>query len=243
MKYIRLLLIMLVLFGLAAFAYMFPRKVIVGEIVCSSQYELCNEEIDSALQEYEGKNLREAKASVNKYLKENPLIKNYSINYQLLDKLEIDTIEDKAYYAITNEKKEVFAHITSSGIVVALQESTNLPFLYVHDEIPNIGKKVDVQTKYALELLEDLAYSYTVTTAELKESHLSVVINNAELIFPLTGDKEILLGSANLILSRLKATRQETRINTDKESVLSSVCSSRCEIDLRYDNPVVRESK
>jgi len=50
-------------------------------------------------------------------------------------------------------------------------------------------------------------------------------IRSKKVIFPLNGDKDLLLGSMNLIFSRLPSLKEASTIET---------------IDLRYKNPVLR---
>ena len=76
--------------------------------------------------------------------------------------------------------------------------------------------------------------TYQVQDGEIIDSNLVVeVTGGRSVIFPLQGDKEVLMGSLNLILSRLNSEDEKSRIEGAENVEI---------IDLRFKNPVLKQA-
>jgi hypothetical protein len=88
------------------------------------------------------------------------------------------------------------------------------------------GTKVDDKLLLAAQLVSDLYNLYAVKTGEIQNDYLQVdQVMGKSVVFPLTGDRDLLIGSIRFILSRLKVESFDPRINL---------------IDLRFKNPVLK---
>ncbi len=211
--------------------FVVPRYLKVEKISCSSQFGPCNYELQKELTSFEGKALVEAKSGARSVLESNVKITDYFMRFQLPNRIIVDVVERKSYFALRQKGNELVALVDSDGSVVSFQENTSLPTLNISSTPPGVGEKADDRVVFAAELLLDMYTSYQVREGFLEEDMFTVDLLTGEtVIFPLEGDREILLGSLVAILSRLKQADDASRIETANVS----------EIDLRFKNPVLR---
>lgn len=236
MKYIRFGIYLLLIFLLSFSFLVSPRIIKVSKVECYNQYGICPNEFLAKLNPIVGLSIDASKKKVSEEFKEIRLIENYSFRFKLPSTLRIDIILKKPKYAIQNKITNETVTIDDKGIVLEKVETTNLPYILIADKIPPIGGSVESQKIFALELIYGIYYLYQVKEGEVVNSSLEVVIpNSGKIIFPLEGERDILLGSMKLILSRLNT-------DTNSPKIGKSLPAGRQvkEIDLRYKNPVIR---
>lgn len=225
MKYLKVPLKFVIVALIISPFFVVSRIIKVDEIRCQSQFGPCNTNIEASLDEVEerGGSLYEVKKRLQNILADNVLVSDYSFQFKLPNTLEIDLLERKPKYAIKQKETSSFALVDSSGYVVYFQEATTLPVLIVSEAPPNVGDLVSEKNFFALELLYDLFSSYQIRTGIIENESLVIELNQVpKVIFPLEGDREVLLGSLRLILSRLNSSRQVSTI------------------DLRFKNPIIK---
>jgi cell division septal protein FtsQ len=229
LKILYLLLLALVIMALVVFL---PKLILIKKISCQSQFGPCNPQMQEALKKAENSDLTFSKKVVNQVLSASVLVKDYSIQFKLPDTLSVNLIERKPKFALTNETQSKFALIDKEAEVLSLTDSSNLPRLITHEELPKIEEKVAEETLFALETVASVSSYYSISSALLEKESLVIELNDApSLIFPLAGDKEILLGAANLILTQLKSEGENSKIGNVQDVGV---------IDLRFKNPVIR---
>ena len=233
MKYRRKIfgILLLVLFPILV-VYILPRAVRIDQIECANQYGICNEDLMDKLNAIGSNNLHDSKKTIVEVLKNDSTINDFSVQYKLPNVLRINIIDKDPKYAISNMDTKSIAIVDSSGEVAGFTESTNLPQVTLDTRLPNVGDSIDENTIFALKLVYGIRLSNKITDAKIENSNLFITLEDGmKIIFPTYGDVEILLGSANLLLSRLNVINKDTKIeNTENIS----------EIDLRFNNPVVR---
>lgn len=232
MKYRRkIFVILLVLFPISI-VYIFPRAVKIDRIECANQYGICDEDLMDKLNAEGSNNLHDSKEIVVEVLQNDSTITDFSVQYKLPNVLRINVIDKNPKYAISNTDAKLIAIVDGSGEIVGFTKNTNLPQVTLDTRLPNVGDSIDENTIFALKLVYGVRLSNKVFDAKIEKNNLFITLEDGvKVIFPTSGDVEILLGSANLLLSRLNAITKDTKIeNTEKIS----------EIDLRFNNPVVR---
>lgn len=208
-----------------------PRYVKISEIQCHSQFRECNEIIMLQLEKVGFKDYKTTKNMYSKVLSNNVLIDDFSIHLKLPHTIDINVIQNTPKYAISTDNK-IYALLDKNGKVISFTESTNLPVLIINKKLPNLGVTVSENTLFALALSMSIASNYDVQSAIIIDDSLQIELKDKILLmFPLFGEKEILLGSLNLLLSRLKEINQNSRIERKKEIHA---------IDFRYKNPILR---
>lgn len=200
----------------------------IERITCSNQYGSCSKEAETFLRSLEGQKLFFVRRSVKTFLKEGLVIVDYTASFKLPNKYVVNIIERKPKYALLFKETFQATLVDDDGYILAFVENTSLPLVKTKFKPGNTGEKVDSTSLFVLKLMADLNSFYQVKEGELTEDGFKVKLNSGEnVIFPLTGDKEILLSSLAITLSKLNSMKDDPTmiINT---------------IDLRFKNPVLR---
>jgi len=211
-----------------------PKKIIISEIDCQSQFGPCNASIQSIIDRVSNqeKSYYQTKQDIQGVLSNNILIRDYTYHFQFPSTLEVNILERKPKYAIKNGGIEAYALIDEEGYVIYFQDLTGLPFLVTNETPPNAGEKISEKTHFALEVLYGAFSSYQAREGKIEEESLVIELSQGpKVIFPLEGDKEVLLGSLRLVLSKLNSDSQDSQIE--------NVSGARI-IDLRFKNPVIK---
>lgn len=202
-----------------------PRIVRINHIECKSELGVCSDYLKQNLEKAEGKTILDSKNYIkNLFAKEIKIIK-YSFKFKLPDKLEVYVIEKKPIVAIGKPDNPSFILIDSNGEVISIEKETNLPTILTGSDFTD-KKEVPVSLSFAANLLYDLNLVYEAKIGRIVDGSLQVVeVDGKTVIFPLEGDRQVLIGALKVILSGL---HREGQVNTIKI------------IDLRFKNPVLR---
>lgn len=199
-------------------------------VTCKTQFGDCPDEIKSELQNANGKSLRSAKRSGTKILKDNNLVTNFSSQFKLPNQLKFDVIIKKPMFALINSDLSESALVDSAGYVLQVVKKTQLPHVKT-SELPPPGSFVSDKELFALKIILGVSSSFGVNFGEMDSDSLVVELPiPIEVIFPLEGDTEVLLGSLRLIYSRIE--------NPSKDG--QNVTNGFKQLDLRFKNPVLR---
>ena len=230
MRRVKYIFILVPVFLVFAVVYLTPRLIKVKKIDCKSQFGPCSQTFLEKALSYEGKALKETKDALADYFKSSPFIKEYSFTYKLPDRLVVNIIEAKARYALGNKTASVYCPIDKDGVCLRIETTTNLPLVEIEGNPPNVGDKIDSGQLFALELIYSLFSNHGVKEGKIVEGRFEVEVEGYTVVFSLQGDKAVLLGSLELILSRLKSESKDSKIDYTTVS----------KIDLRFKNPVLQ---
>ena len=231
MRILKTFLIVLPVGIFLSFIYFLPRAIKVNTIDCESQYGPCNKFLMNGVDTVAGGRMIDVRSELNAMLSENIFVKQYSIAYNYPDEFKVLLVEEKPVYALKDKSNET-SLISREGYVLTTSNSTNLPTLLFPGLRPQVGEKVKEGQHFALEIIYDIYPLYQIKRSEIDNLSLHVFFEDElEIIFPLEGDKEVLLGSLNLILTRLRGGEEEPRIEGVDDVEI---------IDLRFSNPVLR---
>ena len=226
-------LIFVIIVSLISFAIYKFGNIKVNEVSCSSQYGPCNNEVSTFLRSLEGKSLRSVKKVTKVYLEENSSIQNFSVQYNLTNKFKISVIERKPHFALkfVNHNKNALSLIDFEGFVLSFQESSSFPLVETKNSPVNVGEKVDSETLFSLEIVGYLRNYYDVEKGEINSDLLTVFLKSGKkVLFPTSGDKELLVSALGVILGKLESEKDNTDIEVNRIKT----------IDLRFNNPVLR---
>lgn len=230
MKLLKILLLVLPPWIIIALVYFLPRAININTIECESQYGPCNTVLARRIDEIQSGKLREAKSDLKAILSDNVFVKEYSSQFEYPDKIRVFLVEEKPVYALRKDNEENFL-VSSEGYVLTRSSSTNLPTISAESSFPSVGEKVSTDAHFALEIIYDVYPLYQVERSTMDSKGLHVFISEGlEIIFPLEGDRQILLGSLNLILSQLRGGKEDPKIEEVSDVEI---------IDLRFKNPVL----
>lgn len=237
LKTILLVLFLGIVIGVPS--YFVPRKIVINEFSCENQFGPCRSDLTEKIEKTRGQNLLSVRKNVKAELVNDPLVSDYSTHYKIPDKMEVNVILRKPYFGIAFDNADTVALVDEEGYVLAYKKDTGLPRLEAKDAPPQVGEKVDDETFFALNLLQDMYDYYQIKNAkEEKEGVVFDMGGGKKALFPLDGDRQILIASLAVIMTRLNAEETGTRIENVKGVV--SACLKGCTIDLRYKNPVIR---
>lgn len=208
------------------FAY---RKIKINTIICQSQYGPCSESLDNEIDKAQGKNIASSISEVKKTLSQSNEVSQYSVRFNLPSYLKIYIVEKKGEVAITKTGLDNFFILDKDGLIISQVKRTSLPTLVLMDN-SNINLKVGERVHGDVLFAEDVARlaftAYETRSISIYSDRIEFSLKDGrKIIFPTSGETDVLFGSLELILSRLNNQAQEIRIG---------------EIDLRYKNPVLR---
>lgn len=195
---------------LFAILFLPGRLIKINRIECESQYGTCPDGTQLAISNLQSTSLAEAKKHLQSLLRDDRLVSDYSIQYAFPDRLRVNIILNKARFAVLNKETNTHLLLDRDGQLLGKTNETSLPVVAQNSDTPNL---------FALGLMEGVSNMYQIKRGEINGSSLVVELPNGKrVIFPLEGDKDLLLGSLRLIYSEVM----------DKE------------IDLRFKNPILR---
>jgi len=225
-------LIFLVFFFILFLIFIIFRKFEeVKEIHCVSDGSLCDLLIEE-LKPFLGKSFHGFEKVLKEYTKDNYLISEYSYEYVFPNKLLVRIVERKAEFILENDNQQNRVFVSLDGFVFEKGEA-DLPKIITDKKIPKAGEKIDEETIFALHLIRPLSKDYRIKKSELRNDSLTILFENGiKAIFPLSGDKEFLLGSFVLIYQELYKDKNSSKIDIGSFDT----------IDLRYKNPILRQS-
>jgi len=187
----------------------------IKSVTCKSQLGDCDEKLKSRLQKNQGASIFTAFRESANILKNDKNILACSINLKLPLTLEINIIKriPLVAFKLNNGK---YGLVDKDGFITDEVTQTNLP------KILNSEPLSKDELIFVTSLMESLNIFYNVNTGKINDSALIVEIQSKKVFFPISGDKDVLLGSLNLIFSRLQGNKDTSTI------------------DLRFKNPVLR---
>lgn len=213
------------LVGIIALAIFLAPFIIKVGVDCRSQYGECPAEIGSKLKTLNGNNLFLARNQVSKILGSDLLVSNFSTQFKVPNQLEVNLIIKKPTFGIIDKDSGNIGLVDLKGQIVTVTQSTALPLVSVSKEI-KLGEILEARELFALNLIEDIYEMYQIRTGDIVDSSLVVELpGQIRVIFPLVGDKNIILGALRLTYAKIES---------------SELAGQYKEIDLRFKNPVLR---
>lgn len=216
-------LLALVLGGLLLF-----QALKVERIICASQFGPCATEIDAEIDKFQGLGIISALGQVKKTLGSDARVSQFSVRFIFPSTINVDIIAKKGEAALGQQGVDNFLILDKTGRVIAVEKTTSLPIINVNDGTDinyQIGASVPDNLIFALNLSRQIFAGYGVKLIIVEPDRIEVSLKSVKVIFPTQGEVDVLIGSLNLILSRLNNAQGEIRMG---------------EIDLRYKNPIIR---
>jgi len=230
-RILKILLFILPITLIATLIYLLPRVITINSIDCTSQYGPCNRLIAGKVDMVSDGPWGDVRNDLDEILSENVFVNNYSVQYGFPDKFKVFLVEEKPIYGLFDLSQNTIL-ISRQGYVLASSDETNLPTALVTAPLPLVGEKVQDNLHFGLIIISEITPIYKIDKSEFRDSGLHVYLEDGlELVFPLEGEADVLLGALTLIISRLRDNKGEPKIDKDSEVAV---------IDLRFRNPVLR---
>ena len=214
--------VLLILVGLVIFV---PSILKIWEVDCVSQFGPCNPLIENKISKVKSRSLKDAKKQLKEVLTKDVLVKNFSVQFTLPDRLKINVLERKPKFATFEKDRGSVALIDEEGYIVAIESQTNLPTIETNILPGNVGEKVNDEIFFALKLIDSLFSKYQVKEGKIENGTFIIELKEGEtVIFPLEGDSDLLISSLELVLKKFESEKVKPKV-----------------IDLRFKNPVTRD--
>ncbi len=216
---------------LATLFYLVPHKLIkIKKIECISSGGGCLKTLTDKLSLVENKSYSDSMKYIETTVKNDIALNSYSVRYVFPDKLKLFIVENEATCTLTNPQMEGFLLVDKNGKIIRKESLTSLPVVKLNETFDyKVGDKISDKYLFACGIIEDINSVYNKKLAVLENNSLDIMINDStKAVFPLSGDRNLLIGSVRLILSRLNESGENSRIKT---------------LDLRYKNPVIIYTK
>lgn len=221
-KFLSVLLILIFIYLLPK---IFQKLIVINKIQCVSQYGECPEKILVYKNSEFKRSLYTLKSQVKDELENNILVNSYLIQYKIPSTLKVELVLKKAKYAVFDNLGKYYL-LDNDGLVVAVDDKVNLPFLKVKDSKFEIGQNVGNELLKLLQIIEKVNFLYSINNGTYENNYMYIVFDNGiKAIFPVDGDTDYLVGSLRLIFSRLNDERSGIKMN---------------EIDFRYKEVIIR---
>ncbi len=215
---------MLSLFGLS-FIY-FLRRVKVVNILCTSQFGDCPAEIDDFLEDFKGQSYFDSKRALSSAFSQNPRIAYYRIRFNLPDVMAVEITERNPELAAKFGENNFFI-FDKEGVSLGQVKESSLSTVTVY-ELPR-----EKLFRFAIVLAREIFKYYGATNVAVDKHGLYAQVKNVEVVFPLEGDIDVLLGSLEVSLLQLN--------ERSKNSTIILAAGKNYKVDLRYKNPVVSQ--
>jgi len=220
LKYLKTGIFILFLAVLVILFLVIPRLLSINNVSCTNQYGSCGEEMQRDLEKIKGKSLKEVKELIAAMMSKNLFVKDYSYKYEIPDKIVVYVIVKKSKFTLQNSKDNSLALIDRDGVVLGFGENTTLPVVVFSGDSIAVGESVNAKELFSLNLISSMYYYYQAKKGIMVEDRLEVRLRDGvTVIFPLAGDRDVLLGSLKIVLSKIEG------VST---------------IDLRFKNPVLK---
>lgn len=200
----------------------------INKVYCSNQFGKCSPEITERLSSLENLTYKNLDNQIKSFLDGNSLVEEYSYFFVPPATLKVNLIERVGLVAIATENNSVKKIVDENLNIIFETEDTQLPIIFVEeDEV--LSKET---TKFAVELMVQLARYYSVKEAILAENLKIVYDGSTEIIFPSEGDVDVLLGTLEIMLFQLNQRLIDSKISLRAQDVKM--------IDLRNKNPIIK---
>lgn len=191
----------------------------INKVVCQTQYGSCAQEIKA------GK-YKDVKKYLDNLKIDTPSITNYSTQIKLPNTLEVNLIVQKPVYSVNQKNTRNYIFTDRQGNILTIGESSDLPNIIISNKLQNVGEKISSKYLFALQILSGLNLMYQIRSGEINNDSLTVELEGSiNVIFPLEGNSDTLLGSIGLIYEKIKNGYEGKYYK---------------QIDLRYKNPVLK---
>lgn len=231
MKKVKLIFLLFLPLLIISVMFYVVKNIRISQITCRSQYGECSFLIKERLESIKDCDYSTCKKILDSQLSEMFLVENYTYRLKFPLRMEVDLVERKPKYSISNLKEQVVVQVDAEGLVLYSRDSSNLPGFFIEESLPVTGNKISDIELFALQLVYGVSKIQEIDSAKLQMGLLNVDLKDGKrILFPLEGDRDFLLGSLALILNELKITGTDFGIGD----------VSIKEIDLRFKNPVLR---
>lgn len=199
-----------------------PRIIKVKKVECISQFGPCSAPLSGKIGRFSGASFLEAKRVIADVLDKEVLVKDYSLQFKLPNTIVVNVLERKAKFGLKSNTQNLVAEVDDEAYIVSIEKISNLPQVLLSESLGSVGAKVSDKQFFALKILSDLFSLYQVKEGVIANETFIATVDGIKVVFPLVGDREVLLSSLSLVIKKYEAEGEAVKV-----------------IDLRFKNPVI----
>jgi len=230
LRIVKTISVFLILAFLFFLPYLIQKNIKVKKLVCVSQFGECPEGIVDDIKYSNTNDLITIRKKLEKDLSSNFLVKDFLIQYQIPSTIQLQITLKKPKYAVYNLQDNLFYLFDKDGLILEISEKSRF-FPVTVDKLNqnNYGEKVEDFVLNSAEITYGVRFMYEVAESKLVEQDLYLKMDSdVTFIISTKSSKDEILGAFKLIYSRLIAENKGIKIDNVSE------------VDLRYENPVLR---
>lgn len=213
----------------------------IEEIKCVSDDDQCPDSVISILNDQSNKSIFLAKRSLARELDEDELVKNYSVRFNIPNKLIVNIKEREPEFALlTAEENSWYSIVDIEGVVIAVEESSDLDGLFV-EELPNRGERLNSESLNAYKIYKNIDPYFPIERMEIRQEGSFVELERGHQAWlPKDADTQIIVGAIMVVFNRLNSSIEKSIIDNRDNQMLYNLCSGGCLVDFRFQNPVIK---
>jgi len=234
MKYFKLTLKLLPIVFIILLIVFLPNLIKIKKLVCVNQYGECDSKTYDKLSGVNGLGMKTARKEIDKILIDDYLVKDYSVVFKLPSTYSLNILLRKPKYALESASDQKVVLVDSEGKVLGEADSGGLPKVKVEGGLQSAGQKIKGEYLFSLEIVSSIYSFFNIDDSTIDGNGLWVSMKDGtKVVFPLEGDKKVLVGSLILIDNELKKSVTSSKIDLSQKDDVT--------VDLRFDNPVIRQ--
>ncbi len=195
------------------------------KIECLTQYGACPPEISNQVVSKD-QTFLSAKNKIKKVLRASQLVTDFRTQFKLPNVLVVNIVIKKPSFALVGSNPDEAALVDADGRVLTTAKNSSLPTVKDINRTYKPGEDVNSSDLFALKLIEGVYEMYQVKDGFVENDSLVVELpSQIKVLFPLSGDRDLILGSLRLVYSKVVSAEEKGKYT---------------QIDLRFKNPVLR---
>jgi hypothetical protein len=202
----------------------------INSIACVSQFTKCNSDILSSIDKIKKEDVFTTRKNINRVLKDNPLVKIYSLQLKINGKYIIHIEERIPKYCIKGAENNYYSD--SDGLIIKIDKDGTIKCVEENNVIYHLGNKLNQKDFFILKVFFNIRNIVGLENAYIGNDNLIVEYKGKiKLIFPMEGDPKSLAG---------KAYYTASQFDKIEEYIIGMGNILVSEVDFRFINPIVR---
>lgn len=196
------------------------------KVECQSQFGACPSEVVDQLNTLNNRSLFQVRRLAGSYLKKSFLVSDFSMQFKLPNILLAQLLIKKPEFAVLDKSSGNIGLVDADGKIISLTKNSGLPTVAVASEELKLGGSVSSTEIFDLKLIRGVWEMYQISLGEVQNESLIVELPGpVTVIFPESGDSDVMLGALRLIYGKVES---------------AELAGKYSQIDLRFKNPVLR---
>lgn len=232
---------MILFFAFSAFLY-FTLLVDIQHVDCVSYEAKCHPAVVESINLDLPNNIYKTKKIIRNTLSQNKSISNYFVKFNYPNRLLVIVETHQPRFAlVSNDDGSWYSIIGDNGIVMSIEETTELEYLYV-SSLPNPGEFISEDLINSYKIYKNIKFYFEINKVVIMDDGLLLYSERGhQAMLPYDGDPEVLVGAVMVVFDRLNTLAENSIMDNRDYKEFKSLCLDGCLVDFRFHNPVIKE--